>query len=104
MADAFRISLGEHAEVAIEYLPNDRISKARWSIDVGYVGNIKIWDKNISEVDPVYQNTYGAGEGTENIPGNYSVVEKYIDPDDPDMCTYIGLPDNLVYIVSLRSV
>ena len=104
MPDAFKMSLGEHAEVAIEYLPNLRISKVRWIIEVGYAGTIRIWDTNISDVEPIYQNTYGAGSGTENVPGNYQLIEMLVDPDDPSMGTYFGMPPNLRYIATLKSV
>jgi hypothetical protein len=102
MADVFKMTLGNGAaEVAIEYLTsNNKITNIRWSIEVGYAATVKIWNTDVSTVDPIYQDTYGAGVGAEKVPGNHTVEIV----NDPEIGDYLKFPDNLIVEAKIRSV
>ena len=80
---------------------NRRIGAVEWNITPpGIVCRARVWDSNISAVDPVIDRTEGQGSGAENVPGNYRMVEL----EDPIGGPYVTFPDNISYNFLLRTI
>lgn len=89
------------AEITIWYNDdNNRIGNVEWTVmPPGVVCRVRVWDTNVSEVDPVIDRTEGQGTGAESIPGNYRMVEI-----TDEFGTYLSLPPNIRYKFNMESV
>ena len=97
MAQIVKMSLqNSSATIGLDYLESNlKLTDIVWNIEVGYIGTINIWDTNVSETVPVYENTFGAGSGSDKVPGFNKLV---------DMGTYYDLPLNIEYVMTLRKI
>jgi hypothetical protein len=88
------------AELWINYLEgNKRITSVEWTLPAGVVARCRIWDVNIDPVNPIYDQTHGGPEtGSQNVPGNYRVVE------DPEAPGFYNLPSNLLYTINMETI
>lgn len=88
-------------EVCIWYNDvNLRITEVEWMIpEPGIVAWVRVWDSNVSPTIPVIDRTVGQGNGAENIPGNYRVVEV-----TDEFGTSYELPENITYSINIRTM
>lgn len=84
-------------ELWIEYQQsNRRVQRVEWTIPPqGVVVRARVWDNGVLVVD----RTEGQGSGSENIPGNYQLVEEVIDG-----VTELVLPSNITYSFQMQTI
>lgn len=101
MAKAAVMTLSvEGAEVSINYNEaNRRITTVDWVLPTNVAARVRIWNIDIDPVVPIYENSYGAGAGSENVPGNYR-VQLYTDEGG----SYYDLPPNIQFIINMQTI
>lgn len=91
-------------EVWIEYNPSNlRIQSVQWEIPVsGVVVRARVWDTDVSTIDPVYDRTEGGpSSGAQTIPGNNRLVEVSGLPGEG---SYLDLPSNIIYKFNIETI
>ena len=90
MAKAVSFTTGiDGFELWIEYnAGNLRIQSVNWTVPDGVQVNAKVWDGGLLVID----RTEGPGNDSENVPGNYQMVEVTENGD-----TFLDLPSNITF-------
>lgn len=99
-AVAFSLSLPgiSGVEISINYnTANLRITTVDWNLpQSGVVARAKIWNNGTL----VYDRTFaGPASGTENVPGNFRMVEV-----TEDNQTFLDLPPEITYQVTMETI
>lgn len=90
----FEVTSGDGTAIFIEYNDaNLRVGNITFEVPVGKLAQVYLWNDGVL----VYDQLYAAGPHSENVPGNYRVVE-YVDPDDG--LTYAYLPPEIAWSFS----
>lgn len=75
---------------------NKRILTVNWALPAGVSVHARIWDTDISPINPVYDRSVsGPASGSENVPGNYRMVAH---PDG-----YDEFPPNLRWTFNMEA-
>ena len=85
-------------ELWIEYNANNRrILRVEWTIpEPGIVIRARVWDSGQLVVD----RTEGTGSGSENVSGNYRVIEEIDELGD----TNLVLPPNITHSFQMQTI
>ena len=90
----FEITGGDGTSIYIEYNDvNLKVGSIYFTVPAGVSAYVLLWN----EGNLVYENIYGEGFHSENVPGNYQVTE-YIDPEDGQ--TYAHPPQEISWSYS----
>ena len=81
----------------VEYNANNRrIQRVEWTIPAGIEIRARIWDSGQLVID----RTEGQGSDSENVPGNYRVVEEIDEVGD----TNLVLPPNIIHTFQAQTI
>jgi len=95
---AARMSTGiSGVEIVLYYNDtNNRISDVAWSVPANVEVHVRIWDSNVSSIDPVIDRIEVEGSGSQLVAGNYAMV------DDPS--EGLILPPNISCVFTSQGV